>query len=56
MKGDFFGWAPVIKTVGGDKVWDAAKDFGGATAPDRLNAWEKFAQILLQTNELTFVN
>ncbi|MBI3880861.1 MAG: PSD1 domain-containing protein [Verrucomicrobia bacterium] len=56
-RGDSFSWAPVIKTAGAKpQEWSASKDFGGAVAPDRLNAWEKFAQILLQTNELTFIN
>ena len=56
-KPDSFGWAPVIKATGAKpQEWNAAKDFSNQAAPDRLNAWEKFAQILLQTNELTFIN
>jgi hypothetical protein len=57
MKPESFSWAPVIKTVGSAPTeWNAQKQFGNTMAADRLTAWEKFAQILLQTNELTFVN
>jgi hypothetical protein len=55
-KNDNFSWAPVIKNMAGPGEWSAAKEFGGTTASDKLTAWEKFAQILLQTNELTFIN
>jgi hypothetical protein len=56
---DDFTWAPVI-TLKADgaavpRVWDAAKDFRGP-APQVLNAWEKYAQVLLQTNEFAFVD
>jgi mono/diheme cytochrome c family protein len=56
-----FGWAPTIKYIDGivaGKVqsWDAKKDFSGALAPKQMEAWEKFAQVLFETNELTFVN
>jgi hypothetical protein len=50
---DAFEWAPVIKA--GDHVWDAKKDFAGP-APLRLSPWEKYAQVLLQTNEFAFVD
>ena len=52
-EGDDFTWAPVI--TGGDVSWDSSKEFGGP-APVALNAWEKFAQVLLQTNEFAFVD
>jgi hypothetical protein len=55
-KGDSFGWTPLIRTLDNASTWNAGKEFGSAMAPDRMNAWEKFAQILLQTNELTFIN
>jgi hypothetical protein len=55
-KGDGFGWSPAIRPLDGGAPWLAPKEFRGAMAPDRMNAWEKFAQILLQTNELTFIN
>ncbi|HKQ39568.1 MAG TPA: PSD1 and planctomycete cytochrome C domain-containing protein [Verrucomicrobiae bacterium] len=53
-----FAWAPTIRYVDGVKAqsWDAKKDFSGALAPRQMEAWEKFAQVLFETNELTFVN
>ena len=59
-KADNFGWAPTIRMAeakeGELADWNAQRDFGGAVAIRRLEAWEKFAQVLLETNELTFVN
>ncbi len=62
-KNDTFKWAPVIKmepkpNQAADAVvaWDAQKDFNGDMRARRLSPWEKFAQVLLETNELTFVN
>ncbi len=57
---DGFEWAPVITLKSGEsasspRVWDARKDFGGP-APMALNAWEKLAQVLLQTSEFAFVD
>ena len=56
-----FGWAPTIKFIEGSKPgepaeWNAEKDFSGTVAPKHLEPWEKFAQVLLETNEMTFVN
>jgi hypothetical protein len=56
-----FTWAPTIRFLeavkaGEFNAWDAEKDFSGNVAPKQLEAWEKFAQVLLETNELTFVN
>jgi hypothetical protein len=56
-----FGWSPTVKYVDGivagkTQAWDAKKDFSGALAPKQMGAWEKFAQVLFETNELTFVN
>ncbi|HXJ59904.1 MAG TPA: PSD1 and planctomycete cytochrome C domain-containing protein [Verrucomicrobiae bacterium] len=56
-----FAWAPTIRFLEGIKqgefnAWDAEKDFSGTVAPKQLEAWEKFAQVLLETNEMTFVN
>src|SRR2546423_2261322 len=53
-----FGWSPTVKYVDGlvagkVQAWDAKKDFSGALAPKQMDAWEKFAQVLLETNELT---
>ena len=59
---DYFGWAPVIKMEaseaqpGETMEWSAKKDFSGKVEMQRLAPWEKFAQVLLETNELTFVN
>ena len=36
-------------------AWDSERDFSGEQTR-RLNVWEKFAQVLMETNELTFVN
>jgi Protein of unknown function (DUF1553)/Protein of unknown function (DUF1549)/Planctomycete cytochrome C len=56
-----FNWAPVIKYLGGGKAgevaeWSAEKDFGNRTAPKHMEPWEKLAQVLLETNEMTFIN
>ncbi|MDQ2901696.1 MAG: hypothetical protein M3Y07_18145, partial [Acidobacteriota bacterium] len=50
---DDFTWTPVVKL--GDKAWDAAKGFRGS-APIALSVWEKYAQVLLETNEFAFVD
>ena len=38
--------------------WDASADFGkpGREQPKPLNAWEKYAQVLMLSNELVFVD
>jgi hypothetical protein len=56
-----FAWSPAIRYIDGVvagkvQAWDAKKDFSGALAPKQMEAWEKFAQVLFETNELTFVN
>ena len=56
-----FNWAPVIKYLEGSKAgdvaeWNAEKDFSGRTVPKHMEPWEKFAQVLLETNEMTFIN
>ncbi len=61
---DSFNWAPkVIYTAGeagmpvyGKKEWSAKADFGKEAAPQRLDAWEKYAQIVLLSNEVVFVD
>ncbi|MDB6021322.1 MAG: Protein of unknown function (DUF1553)/Protein of unknown function (DUF1549)/Planctomycete, partial [Pedosphaera sp.] len=62
-RSDNFKWAPSIKmepiaNLPAEAVmeWQAQRDFSGEMHARRLNAWEKFAQVLLETNELTFVN
>ncbi len=58
-----FIWTPVIRMAGsgaaGDaREWSAAKEFGGpATTQEKpLTAWEKYAQVLLLSNEFLFVD
>ncbi|MBV8879979.1 MAG: PSD1 domain-containing protein [Planctomycetaceae bacterium] len=62
---DSFVWAPVIRLVeapgnaaGGVQEWSAAAEFRGPqTAPRRtLSAWERYAQVLLLSNEFMFVD
>ena len=61
LDSDSFNWAPVIKTVsgssGGTMAWNAKSEFGGPPEPFvPLNAWEKYAQVLLMSNEFAFVD
>jgi hypothetical protein len=68
LNNDDFTWAPVIKLANpqttalsaGDAAaeWNAKKDFGGPPDPPPrpLNAWEKYAQVLLLSNEFMFVD
>ncbi len=58
-----FKWAPAIKmdptanlSPQGVMAWSAQRDFSGELRARRLTSWEKFAQVLLETNELTFIN
>lgn len=60
---DAFTWAPVISliTINGaevkvEKTWDASRDFGKSADKRRLTSWQKLAQVILETNELSFVN
>ena len=62
-KGDNFTWSPKIRmentpALASDAVveWSAQTDFTGEPQIRHLNSWEKFAQVLLETNELSFVN
>jgi len=62
-RSDNFKWSPNIKmepqaNLSADAImeWRAQRDFSGQARARRLTAWEKFAQVLLETNELTFVN
>ena len=50
---DVFSWAPVIKS--GEQTWDAKNDFTGP-APEPLTVWERYAQVLFETNEFAFVD
>jgi len=64
---DTFTWSPVIKeldakqttatsAVATGKQWNAQRDFAAPVRGLRLYPWEKLAQVLLETNELTFLN
>ncbi|MDQ6700498.1 MAG: DUF1553 domain-containing protein, partial [Acidobacteriota bacterium] len=57
---DAFQWTPTIKLAGAkdtpkDAKWSASDDFRGP-APQPLNVWERYAHVLLQTNEFAFVD
>jgi hypothetical protein len=67
LNNDDFKWSPVIKlkdqpagAASGDYAgeWNAKKDFGGPPEqpPRPLSAWEKYAQVLLLSNEFMFVD
>ena len=61
LNSDSFNWAPRIKTIAGSSgaamAWNAKQDFGGPAEPATpLNAWEKYAQVLLMSNEFAFVD
>ena len=67
---DYFRWNPVVKVTGGAikaemaksetfrvNEWTAGEEFEGQPyKPKPLSAWEKYAQILLLTNEMAFVD
>ena len=58
---DSFAWAPVINSSApvagndGPAVWSAATEFGGTHAKP-LDAWVKYAQVLLESNEFVFID
>jgi hypothetical protein len=52
---DSFEWAPVVRAADGDGLWDARSDFSGPRAP-ALNGWEEYAHVLLESDELVFVD
>ena len=67
LNNDDFKWAPVIKSKGpaagspsGEYAgeWGAKKDFSGPPEPPPkpLSPWEKYAQVLLLSNEFIFVD
>ena len=60
VNSDSFSWAPVIRYTGVDKGperWNAKTDFAGPL-PERkpLTPWARYAQALLLSNELMFVD
>ncbi|PYL01493.1 MAG: hypothetical protein DME19_01465 [Verrucomicrobia bacterium] len=67
LNNDDFKWSPVIKSKGpaaGGSFseyageWNAKKDFSGPPEPPPrpLSPWEKYAQVLLLSNEFMFVD
>jgi hypothetical protein len=62
--GDTFTWAPTIRRLDATanpptptgELWEATRQFRGPSGQRRLYPWEKLAQVLLETNELTFIN
>jgi hypothetical protein len=52
-EGDGFKWSPHVR-IGG-KEFNAATEFRGPE-PLTLDAWAKYAQVLLETNEFAFVD
>ncbi len=55
---DAFAWAPTVKMAAPDEEWSALAGFGGPAEklPEPLAPWEKYAQVLLEANEFTFVD
>lgn len=63
---DSFEWAPVVRLVernaatagGAPREWNAQADFAGPPGASArpLDPWEKYAQVLLLTNEFMFVD
>jgi hypothetical protein len=64
---DSFSWPVTItkqaaaEPVAGDDTggsWNSVKEFAGppATPPNPMTAWEKYAQVLLESNEFVFVD
>jgi len=53
-----FTWSPVIKSAEPKSEWNSKKDFAGPPAPppQPLTAWEKYAQVLLMSDETIFVD
>jgi len=55
---DSFEWAPEVAEVGGvGRNWLAATDFGGVREQPRyLEPWQRYAQVILASNEFNFVD
>ena len=59
LNSDMFKSSEEIKYLRSETplAWNAKKDFGGPTTPKKpLDAWEKYAQVLLLSNEFMFVD
>jgi len=64
LNNDMFKWAPTVRLAEAAlasqtaREWNAKKEFAGPPAPPPkpLSAWEKYAQVLLLSNEFLFVD
>jgi hypothetical protein len=56
VNSDGFTWAPSVRM--GEEEWNAQSGFGGpaAKAPSAMSPWEKYVQVLLESNEFVFVD
>jgi hypothetical protein len=54
---DSFTWAPVLSMKDAGEEWSALAGFSGPPEklPEPLRPWEKYAQVLLESNEFSFV-
>ena len=50
---DGYSWSPVVKA--GERTWNSKNEFAGPR-PQRLGVWARYAQVLFETNEFTFVD
>ncbi|HWC00969.1 MAG TPA: PSD1 and planctomycete cytochrome C domain-containing protein, partial [Bryobacteraceae bacterium] len=55
VENDAFVWAPALRLQGSETRWSATADFRGP-ADEPLSPWERYAEVLLQTNEFAFVD
>jgi hypothetical protein len=62
---DSFAWAPVIRVANNPGIagndapesWNAATNFGGPEKIAKgLSPWEKYVQVLLESNEFVFID
>ena len=54
---DGFLWAPEISILNKEKIWSASKHFSGDVDNNvYLNPWQRFAQALLISNEVMFLD
>ena len=54
---DGFIWSPLIKSLGEEISWSARNHFSGKSTSDlSLSAWQRFAQALLISNEVMFLD
>jgi hypothetical protein len=60
-----FTWAPILRMDGAAKkkepteklVWDSAQDFKAATPiPQPFDVWQRYSQVLLESNEFMFLD